>query len=206
VSTEQGEQILLYPHEAVPFGDAKNPLYWALAFPILLPFGCGGAEDHYDDADTTWRPRALQRFGLDAGKFAPCKRKVPLSLEAWVKHLLNLHDTHFAKHRPFMFAAFNTIQRKSVAQHTKLTVTAQSSKEATSILRKVKKSSLEKVLTLMEKKRKQGSSTKAAFDFFKESPPEIKLLYETLTKIGGRVADSDYYRKSLRKRIQGLVL
>ncbi|PBK92437.1 hypothetical protein ARMGADRAFT_930604 [Armillaria gallica] len=72
-------------HDPVPVNEFNNPALFPLMYPTLFPYGIGGLED---------------RGCLNS-----------LSFEAHVKHLLNLNDRRFQKHRTFLFTAFNMIQR-----------------------------------------------------------------------------------------------
>ena len=56
-------------------------------YPYLFPYGFGGAEED---------------------------RKVKLSLDKWIRHLLKFHDPRFRKDKDFLFHVFNVLQKRQV--------------------------------------------------------------------------------------------
>ena len=84
-SAVQRLQGTLYvPHGTLPIKDYNNPSMWLVAYPWLFPHGKGGPE---------------------------IERKVPVSLKAYVKHLLNLKDRKFCLDQSFKFHVFNIPQK-----------------------------------------------------------------------------------------------
>ena len=82
-SAVQRLQGTLYvPHATLPVNDYNNPSMWLGAYPWLFPHGKGGPE---------------------------IERKVPVSLKAYVKHLLNLKDRKFCLDQSFKFHVFNIL-------------------------------------------------------------------------------------------------
>ena len=77
---------LLVNHEAEPVNQYDNPSFWVNAFPVLFPFGCGGAEDK--------------------------KRPVELTLTEWVRHMIMYYDGRFQTDASFLYACFAVLQTR----------------------------------------------------------------------------------------------
>jgi hypothetical protein len=71
-------------HDETPVNQFDDPRFWADSFPVLFPYGCGGATE-------TGRP-------------------TPLTLQEWVRHMLCYHDGRFRKDPSFIFVAFAILQ------------------------------------------------------------------------------------------------
>jgi hypothetical protein len=74
---------------------ADNLLWIEEMYPCLFPYGVTG-------------PSAA--------------RPIPLSLEEWTRHVLQMKDTRFRIHHDFMFAMYNIIQRRRVNKATRYVV------------------------------------------------------------------------------------
>ena len=77
---------IFVPHDKEPARQFENPDFWVDAFPVLFPFGCGGADDK--------------------------TRPVKLSLGQWIRHMLNYHDGRFQTDPSFLYVAFTVLQTR----------------------------------------------------------------------------------------------
>ena len=78
--------VLIANHGAEPVNTWSNPSYWVNTFPVLFPYGCGGAEEH--------------------------DRPTPLTLKEWIRHMLSYHDGRFRRDSSFPFICFAIVQTR----------------------------------------------------------------------------------------------
>jgi hypothetical protein len=71
-------------HDESPVNQFDDPRFWADSFPVLFPYGCGGATEK--------------------------GRPTPLTLQEWVRHMLCYHDGRFRKDPSFIYVAFAILQ------------------------------------------------------------------------------------------------
>ncbi len=95
VKTNRGGYIEVC-HDPIPINKFNNPALFPLMYPTLFPYGVGGLEDR--------------------------GRLSPLAFDSHVKHLLQLNDRRFQKHRTFLFTVFNMIQRRKLLLQTSFRV------------------------------------------------------------------------------------
>jgi hypothetical protein len=77
---------LFVPHDKDPTTQFDNPDFWVDAFPVLFPYGCGGAEDK--------------------------SRPVKLSLAQWIRHKLNYYDGRFQTDPSFIYVCYTVLQTR----------------------------------------------------------------------------------------------
>ena len=79
-------KTIFVPHDKEPTRQFENPEFWVDTFPVLFPFGCGGADDK--------------------------SRPVKLSLTQWIRHKLNYHDGRFQTDPSFLYVAYTVLQTR----------------------------------------------------------------------------------------------
>jgi hypothetical protein len=89
-----GGNYLEIPHDRKPANGFDSPHLFPMMYPMLFPYGLGGLED-------------------DA-------RFTKLGFKRQIKHFCNLADRQFQEHYPFLFSAFNMIQRRILLLRTHL--------------------------------------------------------------------------------------
>ena len=158
---------LYVPHATLPVNDYNNPSMWLGAYPWLFPHGKGGPE---------------------------IERKVPVSLKAYVKHLLNLKDRKFCLDQSFKFHVFNILQKRDVSLHTSLIIRRPGFHSTASQINTITHDTLVKLAEAVEK----GSTT------FQQS--NLKSLMKNLNSIGSHIRGPPYQKASYRRVIFGLMI
>jgi hypothetical protein len=78
------DSALKVTHDEKPVDQFADPTFWPNAFPVLFPYGCGGA--------------------------IATSRPTHITLREWVRHMLAYHDGRFRKDPSFLYVAFAILQ------------------------------------------------------------------------------------------------
>lgn len=108
------------PHSKKPVSEYDNPGLFPCMFPHLFPYGIGGMEDS--------------------------RRRRKISLQAHVKHLLNLSDTRFQMDPSFAFVAMNILQRRKTSQAARFKVGRSAYRRAAELLSSVEASTCQRLI------------------------------------------------------------
>ena len=157
---------LFIPHGSLPITEYNNPLLWIGAYPWLFPHGMGGPE---------------------------ISRKVPVSLKAYVRHLLMHADKKFRLDLSFKFHVFNVLQKRDVSLHTSILVRQSGFHGVAAQMDQLTHDSLVKLLESIRNKTSL-------------SDPSLKVLLNNLSSTGGKIHGSPYCKKSYRREILGMMV
>ena len=157
---------LFIPHGSLPITEYNNPLLWIGAYPWLFPHGMGGPE---------------------------ISRKIPISLKAYVRHLLLHADKKFRLDLSFKFHVFNVLQKRDVSLHTSIHIRHSRFHTAAAQMGQLTHDSLVKLLESIDKKTPVND-------------PNLKVLLNNLSSTGAKIQGSPYCKKSYRREIFGLMV
>ncbi len=156
------DPVHVIPHGSTPVIEYNNPDLWTGAYPWLFPYGTGGPEGD---------------------------RLVPLSMRAWIKHLLLLHRPTFREDQMFYFHVFNVIQKREVSLQASICVRQPNFGKKIETLNNLDSHRLENSLTSLVNDR--------------ISDPDVKLLLNQIHVVGGNVIGTPYAKRKNRLEIQG---
>ena len=154
-------KIYVVPHGPNPVVEYSNPKLWTSAYPWLFPYGKGGPEGD---------------------------RKVPLSIKAWVKHLIQLRRATFREDQMFLFHIFNVIQKREVSLQASICVRQPRFTEASKTINTINSEQLERSLCSLA----DG----------KLNDPDVKMLMSKIHVVGAKVPGTAYARRVCRLEIQ----
>ena len=154
------------PHGSMPVNEYNNPNLWLGSYPWLFPYGKGGPE---------------------------IEREVPVSLKAYIKHLLLLADRKFACDISLKFHAFNILQRRDVSLHTTLQVRRSGFQSTAARIDSLSNESLAEFQQSVE------NNTPI-------TDPNLRTFLNTVSSTGAHVKGSPYQKKAYRREIFGLMI
>lgn len=117
---KSGGGAFTIPHSKSPVSEYDNPALFPCMFPHLFPCGIGGLEDK--------------------------NRRTHVSIEAHVKHLLNLSDTRFQVDHSFAFVAMNILQCRKTSRASRFKVNRKAYKRAAELLSSVEASTFQRLV------------------------------------------------------------
>ena len=164
LDTLQGTMII--PHGQLPLTDYNNPLLWVGAYSWLFPHGTGGPE---------------------------IPRTVPVSLKAYVRHLLVHADRKFRLDLSFKFHVFNVMQKRDVSLHSSLLLRSPRSHLVANQIGHLSHDTLVTLLQSLEQKTSAVDS-------------RVKVLLDNLSSTGAQINGSPYCKKRYRREIFGLMI
>lgn len=153
---------------SVPIPDFENPSLLGWLFPQLDPWGIGG--------------------------FHHPRRKVRLSLEEQLKHLLSVNDRRFELEANFAFVYYNIHQKKSVLQNVSFSTSA--SRQA-SIVKDILSLKPEKVAEFKRKVESQPS-----YEPCSEEELQISKVLKDVNFVGYKLPGTHAYKFARRSEIQ----
>ena len=167
-SAIQSLQGTLYvPHGNIPLNEYNNPNLWLGSYPWLFPYGKGGPESF---------------------------RKLPVSLKAYMKHLLLLKDRKFSLDTAMKFHSFNVLQKRDVALHTSLQVVRKRDFHSTATrIDSVTNEDLQQVVRCVENRTPVTA-------------PNVKKLMDSISSVGAHINGSPYEKSRNRREIFGLMV
>lgn len=151
--------------------DFQNPHLLTSLFPQLDPWGIGG--------------------------FHHRRRKVPLSLEEQLSHLIMTEESPFERDSSFAFVYYNILQKKAVYDNVRFTVSESRHKD---IVRRLMKVDLG-VLSTMESKFKNQSQYKPSL----EAEKEILRLLACINLVGHKIPGTGAHKIVLRNEIRAML-
>jgi hypothetical protein len=88
-------------------------------------------------------------FPFGIGVFKMNNKRIKLSLQTHVKHLMNLDETcyQFSKHHLFPFFVFNIIQRKQIYFGAKLTISKSLNMNERELFNEIKTTDFDDIIT-----------------------------------------------------------
>jgi len=155
---ESNDHEIHIEHNPDPVSSYNNPSFWTLAFPTLFPYGIGGCDDQ------------------------------TISLKAWTKHLLNLHDTRFCTHYNFLFVAYSYDNVRNVCSQANLSI-ERSFDDPHPVHSEDLKQAIEQI--------NSGQPPRA---------PGVARLWKQLKAVGSNVVGSNFHRHSLSYEIKALMM
>jgi hypothetical protein len=161
-------RILAVAREKNPLNEWNNKLLWYDAFPTLFP----------------------NRIGAPEGEMRPVKK---VSLTAWIRHMLNIEDDRFRKHKKFLFFIADMLKRRQVCLQSRLKLKSKGFGEVVETLQNL---SLEQLTSAVEKTA-QGQPL---------NNPSLRHLTDNLKAVGSNVQGSSFAKKSCRKELMSLQL
>lgn len=158
------------------FADAFSPDYFPKTFPSCFPHGRGG-------------PQVMVQN--EANPTSPLLRN--MTLESWVKVVLQRHGGHFAQHPAFSFLVFNMLARsrnRRVAQG------------------RVKRSAFRRVEGIHQRltPSRLQEARKEMFETGKTTDEDVVALMKELSLYGSRHPLSNESRLSMRKKIRSMII
>ena len=149
------------PHGSIPVNEYNNPSLWLGSYPWLFPYGKGGPE---------------------------INRKVPVSLKAYIKHLLLLADRKFSRDTSLKFHAFNVLQKRDVSLHTSLLVRRSGFHSTAARIDSLNHESMVQLLQSVENRTPI-------------TDPNLKTLMNSLSSAGAHIHGSPYQKSAYRREI-----
>ena len=154
------------PHGSIPVNEYNNPSLWLGSYPWLFPYGKGAPE---------------------------ITRKVPVSLKAYIKHLMLLADRKFSRDCSLKFHAFNILQRRDVSLHTSLLVRRSGFHSTAARIDLLNEESMAELQQCVENRTPI-------------TDPNVKTLMNSLTSAGAHIHGSPYQKSAYRREIFGLMI
>lgn len=164
--------FLEIPHGADPVNEFYNAGLFPMMYPTLFPYGRGGIED--------------------------TSRRVHVSMEANVRHMLRLADDRFQLHHSFMFVAFNILQRREALRRTKFKVDAPRFESVAGRLASI---SVEAVDAVTERVAKGDTRTANT-----EEEQSVLILMNEVKMITRHVSGSGASKVAQRNEIKSLMM
>jgi hypothetical protein len=155
----------------MPVPDFNNPSILTWLFPHLDPWGIGG--------------------------FHEGKRKISISMEEQLSHLLRLFRSPFQTDPEFAFVFFNVVRKARVARTMRFSVPHESQRSVITRLLRVKASVVENLNRQCQKDA-----------MYKPNSADEKEAFEALSAlsmVARHVPGSDGYKVSMRNEIRGLI-
>ncbi len=159
------DSVTVVPHGPEPVSEYNNPDIWTGGYPWLFPYGLGAPEDD---------------------------RRDKVSLERWIKFILQHHFDRFQQDHGLIFHVFNVLKKRDVCLHTAMSVRHHRFSETAEILNNLSSERLEEILTSLSKG--------------KIDDPAVKLLLNQIHVVGSKIKGSGYARRIFRNEIQGLMI
>lgn len=169
---KSGGGAFTIPHSSEPINEYNNPTLFPCMFPHLFPWGLGGFEDK--------------------------GRRVPVGLEAHVKHMLNLSDTDPQTDHSFSFVAMNILQRRTTAKASRFKVKSSYYDRAAELLCSVEASACDSIVA-----RSQANN-----GYVKPQSAAERDLFELMEKvnvISSAVPGSSASKVKMRNEIRSLM-
>ncbi len=160
------------PHSKSPVNEYDNSALFPCMFPHLFPFGLGGVENP--------------------------KRRQPVTMQAHIKHLLNLNDTRFQTDGTLPFVAMNILQRCQSSKASRFKVKRSSYKRINELLCSAEASACDAII---ERSRQNGG-------YAVPQNAEEKQIFELMSKvniISGDVPGSAVTKTRIRNEIRSLI-
>ncbi|PPQ67617.1 hypothetical protein CVT26_006827 [Gymnopilus dilepis] len=154
-----------------PIPDFNNPSILTWLFPHLDPWGIGG--------------------------FHEPRRRLKITMEEQLKHLLNVDDRSFENDAEFAFVFYNTLRRAEVSQNVRFRVSMKEQKRIVEELKTIDPAELRRLSTLME----QDPSFKAV------DAEQIRILriLRSITMTTRSLPGSDGYKANMRRQIRSII-
>lgn len=151
--------------------DFDNPFILSWLFPHLDPWGIGG--------------------------FHHPKRKIPLSMEQQLSHVIQVEGAQFERDPEFAFVFYNVIQKKTVSQNVRFKASRSRYVQIVEALMKV---DVERLTSLQAKFK-----TDPRYNPSDGTDVEIIRLLASVNMIGRNIPGSHAYQISLRNEIRALI-
>lgn len=169
---KSGGGAFTVPHGNKPINEYDNPNLFPCMFPHLFPWGFGGFEDG--------------------------KRRVPITMEAHVKHMLNLSDVRPQTDRNFSFVAMNILQRRKTSEASRFKVKSTHYDRAAELLCSAEASACDSII----------SRSKANNGYVSPGTKAEKELFELMEKVNimaSNVPGSNASKVKMRNEIRALI-
>ncbi|KAF2185439.1 hypothetical protein K469DRAFT_160309 [Zopfia rhizophila CBS 207.26] len=175
------------------FAESKDVWFFAKTFPTLFPFGGGGPRQVEERmwGRTEGVPVDVRLAGEDMARSVVSSRN--LSLESWVRVVLQRHGGRFATHRVFAFLVFNMLVRYRNHQVSMMSVTRKEFPEVERVVQSLSAQRLEKAKDELHASGKTGDGA-------------IKQLLRSLSLYGFRQPMSRELRLGMRRKIKSLIV
>lgn len=170
--TTVGKGFLELPHGNDPVNEFYNPGLFPMTYPTLFPYGRGGFEDR--------------------------TRKIAVSMERHIGHLLRLEDRRFQEHPSFMFVAFNILQRRQALRQTRFKVNAPRFQK---VAERIATVSMEAIQAVTDRIYHGGSASAS-----NEDERVVLQLMNEVRMVTRQVSGSAAARTAMRNEIRGLML
>lgn len=166
---KSGGGAFTVPHSRAPVNEYDNPALFPCMFPHLFPFGIGGLEDK--------------------------RRETKISIEAHVKHLLNLSDTRFQTDHSFAFVAMNILQRRKTSRASRFKINRRAYKRTAELLSSVEASTCQR---LIQRSQEAGGYVSAEDD----AEHEVMELLDKVDLLAGHIPGSSASKRRMRNSIR----
>ncbi|PPQ97075.1 hypothetical protein CVT26_001258 [Gymnopilus dilepis] len=154
-----------------PIPDFNNPSILTWLFPHLDPWGIGG--------------------------FHEPRRRIRISMEEQLKHLLNVDDRSFENDPEFAFVFYNTLRRAEVSQNVRFRVPTNEQRRIVEELKTIDPLELRRLSTLMERDH----------SFKVVNPEQVRILkiLRSVTMTTRSLPGSDGYKSNMRRQIRAII-
>ncbi|PPQ76981.1 hypothetical protein CVT26_007829 [Gymnopilus dilepis] len=154
-----------------PVPDFNNPSILTWLFPHLDPWGIGG--------------------------FHEPRRRIKISMEEQLRHLLNIDDRSFETDAEFAFVFYNTLRRAEVSQNVRFRVPMKEQKRIVEELKTIDPSELRRLSTVMEQDH--------LFKAVNSEQIRILKILRSVTMTTRSLPGSDGYKWNMRRQIRAII-